>query len=460
VGQDLGGSDIGFRKAVSRLDAAGLLMKVEDRVDWDLELSGLLACRPEQAMFFQRIVDYDFRALGNFLSSERNILTAFGTDLRGLRERVDRGLANPLAPVRVEGGAVQEVFHERPDLGKLLPLLRYAPQDGGRYITGGIVIAKEPESGTYNASYHRLMHAGGNRLLIRLDLGRHLRTLWERAKAVGEALPVAVVMGPDLGLVYAAAIMGAQLPFEMDEYRVASGMSGAPLEVVQGQRVPLLVPAECELVMEGSISPEETMEEGPFMEFVWLYSEVAPAPVVNIECLYHRRDPLWHVITARESPVLTKPVREGVILKAVRAAAPCVVDLVLTPGGLYRFHLVMSVRKAGTSDEGWQRNAAYAAITALKDLDLIILVDDDIDIRDCTDVEWAIATRWDASRGLILLPDSRGHEYIPMSRDGVRTKAIIDATLPVGFAKRHKRVPLPRADLGRYRTSLSPGLDL
>ncbi len=451
--------EIGFRAALGRLDAAGLLLKVEDQVDWDLELSGLLACKPNQAMFFKRIKDHDFRVLGNFLSSEENILTAFDVDLQGFRERIDRGLANPLPPSKVGSAAVQELFHGQPDLGELLPLLRYAPLDGGRYISGGIVVAKDPDTGVYNASYHRLMHAGGNKLLIRLDLGRHLRALWAKAKARGQALPIAVVMGPDLGLVYAAAIMGAQLPLEMDEYHVASGIRGRPLEVVEGQRVPLLVPADCELVMEGSISPGEMMDEGPFMEFVWLYSEVAPAPVVTIDCLYHRRTPIWHVITARESPVLTKSVREGVILKAVQAAAPCVVDLVLTPGGLYRFHLVMSVHKAGPWDEGVQRNAAYAAITALKDLDLIIVVDDDIDIRDRTDVEWAIATRWDASRGLILLPDSRGHEYIPISRDGVRTKVIIDATLPVGFTKRHRRVPVPRGDLARYRTSTAPALD-
>ncbi len=451
--------EIGFRAALRRLDAAGLLMKVEDQVDWDLEIGSLLACKPDQAMFFKRVKDYDFKVLGNFLSSEWNILTVFSTDLQGFRERISRGLANPLPPLKVGSAAVQEVFHEEPDLGEVLPLLRYAPLDGGRYISGGIVVAKDPETGIYNASYHRLMHAGGNRLLIRLDMGRHLRTLWERARAKGDALPVAVAMGPDLGLVYAAAIMGAQLPLEMDEYHVASGIRGSPLEVVDGQRVPLLVPAECELVMEGSIAPEEMMDEGPFMEFIWLYSEVAPAPVVTIDCLYHRRAPIWHVITARESPVLTKSVREGVILKAVRAAVPCVVDLVLTPGGLYRFHLVMSVHKAGPSDEGCQRNAAYAAITALKDLDLVIVVDDDIDIRDRTDVEWAIATRWDASRGLILLPDSRGHEYVPISRDGVRTKVIMDATLPVGFTKRHRRVPIPGADLARYRTSTAPGLD-
>ncbi len=454
------GLDLSFRGALRRLDVSGSLLKVEDQVDWDLELAGLLVREPQQAMFFKRVRDCDFQVLGNFLSNERNILTIFQRDLRGFRQFVNHGLANPCTPVRVDSGPVGEVFHQEPDLSRVLPLLKYAPQDGGRYISGGIVVAQDAVTGVYNASYHRLMHLDKNRLLIRLDLGRHLRRLWEASRARGQALPIAVVMGPDLGLIYAAAIMGAQLPFETDEYHVASGIRRAPLEVMEARGVPLLVPAEAELVVEGSISPDQMAEEGPFMEFVWLYSEVAPAPVVTIDCLYHRRDPIWHVITSMESPILTKAVREGVILKAVQAAAPCVVDVTLTPGGLCRFHLFMSVKKRSVSDEGWQRNAAYAAITALKDLDLIILVDDDIDIRNWTEVEWALATRWDASKGLIVMPGSRGHEYVPISQDGVRAKAIIDATLPYGFAKRHRRVPVAPTDLAKYRTSLKPELKL
>jgi 2,5-furandicarboxylate decarboxylase 1 len=411
-------------------------------------------------MIFNRVKDYEFRVLGNFLASERNILTIFQQDRNGFREIINEGLVDRRPPVSVESGPVQEVFHNEPDLGKVLPFLKYAPHDGGRYVTGGIVIAQDADTGVYNASYHRFMLAGRNRLLMRLDMGRHLRILWERAKAKGQPLPIAVVMGPDLSLIYAASLMGAQIPFEVDEYHVASGIRRAPLEVMEAQTIPLLVPAEAELVMEGSISPDQMAEEGPFIEFVWLYSEVGSAPVVTIHCLYHRRDPIWHVITSMESPIQTKAVREGVILKAVQAAAPCVVDATLTPGGLCRFHLVMSVKKRSASDEGWQRNAAYAAITALKDLDLIILVGDDIDIRNWTEVEWALATRWDASRGLIVMPGSRGHEYVPISQDGVRAKAIIDATLPFGFTKRHLREPMPLADLAKYRTSLNPGIEV
>ena len=448
--------DLSFRAALQRLDAAGLLLKVEDEVDWNLELTSIMYKQPERAMLFKHVKGYSIPVVGNFMGSEENVLGIFQKNVVELRRFISEGMANPMPPRKVKSGPVQEVFHDNPDLTKLLPLPKYAPDDGDRYISAGVVIAKDAETGVYNASYHRFMHVEQNRLLIKIDLGRHLRILWERAKSNGESLPIAVVLGPNIAMLYAGAMMGTGLPMEMDEYHVASGIQGSPLELVDCKTVPLQVPAEAEVVLEGSISPDEEMEEGPFMEFICLYSDVAPAPVTTINCLYHRKSPIWHVISTKESPNLYKHVREQSLMNAVKTAAPCVTDVALTAGGLYRFQLNIAVKKRSPADEGYQRNAIYAAITAQKDLDLIIVVDDDIDIRNPADIEWALATRWDASKGLILMPGSRGHDYVPISQDGVRTKAGIDASLPYGFPKRHKRIQMPSADLGKYRTSLAP----
>ena len=162
---------------------------------------------------------------------------------------------------------------------------------------------------------------------------------------------------------------------------------------------------------------------------------------------------------AKEPATFRKHVLERSILNAVKAVAPGVTDVALTAGGLYRFHLNIRMKKRNADDEGYQRNAIYAAITAFRELDLVIVVDDDIDIRNPVDVEWALAMRWDASKGLILMPASRGNEHITISEEGVRTKVGIDATLPYGFSKIHKRIPVPPADLSKYKTSLAPGLE-
>ena len=434
--------DLGFRAALQRLDAAGLLLKVEDEVDWDLELTSILYREPERAMLFKRVKGYRMPVVGNLFGSEENLLTIYQQDVAGLRQFIPEGLSHPIPPKSADSGPVQEIFHDNPDLIHLLPMLRYAPNDGGRYISAGVVIAKDQETGVYNASYHRFMYVERNRMALKIDQGRHLRVLWERAKSKGEPLPIAVVLGADMGTLYAGATMGAQLPFEMDEYHVASGILRRPVELVDCRTVPLEVPADAEIVLEGSISPEEEIEEGPFMEFIGLYSDVAPAPIATISCLCHRQDPVWHAIMTKEQPFFRKPVLEAAIINGVKAAAPCVTDVALTVGGVCRFHLNIAVKKRSAADEGYQRNAIYAAITALKDLDLVVVVDDDIDIFDPNKLAWAFAFRVDPPRDIHMFPGWLGAADVsihPKDRVGrvhfLGTHLLIDATKWLGYPK-------------------------
>ena len=123
----------------------------------------------------------------------------------------------------------------------------------------------------------------------------------------------------------------------------------------------------------------------------------------------------------------------------LHAAAPIVIDAEMTLGGLHRFHAVLQVRKSTPQHEGMQRNAVLAAFGALKDLDLVIVVDEDIDVRSPHDVEYALATRMEASRDLFVVPDARGHEYIHVGKNGVRAKLGIDATIPIDQKGRFAR---------------------
>jgi 2,5-furandicarboxylate decarboxylase 1 len=325
------------------------------------------------------------------------------------------------------------------------------PGDAGRFITGGIVIAKDSESGTRNASFHRLQLLGGNRTGLKLDLGRHLRALYERAEEEGRGLEIAVVLGPDLSLFFAAASMGAHIPKDRDELEWASGLRGKPLDLVKCLTVDLEVPAESEIVLEGVLRPKERVEEGPFLEFVGLYAEQEPSPVFEVQAVTHRKNPIYYDISGGEVRLIRKPLMEPGILRMVQGAVPVVQDVCLTTGGLCRFHLVIQVKKEKPADEGLQRNAVFAAMAALKDIDLITLVDEDINPHDPEAVEWAVATRFNAENDLILIPGARGHEYVPIAR-GIRTKMVMDATVPPGELDRFRRVPLPERDLSSYET--------
>jgi 2,5-furandicarboxylate decarboxylase 1 len=231
------------------------------------------------------------------------------------------------------------------------------------------------------------------------------------------------------------------MPEHADELAVAGGLSGRPLEVVKAVTQDLLVPADSEIVLEGVLRTDETVVEGPFGEFVGYLAPADPAPVFEVTAVTHRSRPIYHAINGygRETVVLRKYVLEASLLKVLQSAVPIVTDAEMTAGGLHRFHAIVQVKKTGPTHDGLQRNAIMASFGALKDLDLVIVVDDDIDIRDPADVEYALATRMEASRDLILVPGARGHEYVRVSDHGIRTKLGIDATVPFADKARFAR---------------------
>ncbi len=457
---DLGVLDTRFRTALQRLDEAGRLLKVRSPVDPHLEIAGLVKQRNGEVGFlFENVKGYGMPVACDFQASPATVQTFFGMGPEGVRAAMDRATSHPLPYAVVPDGPVQAVVRQGADVdvGHQLPVLWHTARDGGRYITAGCVIAKDPDTGVHNASFHRLQLRGPNTLALKLDFGRHLRALWEKAGQRGEPLEIAVVIGGDLSLTYAACSLGALLPLEMDELKAASGLRGAPLELVRCRTVGLEVPAESEIVLEGKLHTDRWEErEGPFIEVFGMYTEIGPSPIFEVTALTHREDPIYYGIVGSEGIMLRKYILEAGILAQVQRAVPIVRDVEITRGGLYRFHLVISVRKNSPSDEGLQRNAIFAAIAALKDLDQVIVVDDDIDIHDPTDVEYAVATRFEASKDLILLPGARGHEYVPVSDHGIRTKVGIDATVPIERREAFERARYAAVSLADYDTTIAP----
>ena len=435
--------DTRFRSALERMAEQGRLQAYTAPVNPHLEAAALMKkLDGGAALAFTAVQGHDMPVIGNLLSCRENCEAAFGIDFRGLRELVGRALGSPQPPVLVEHAPAQRHVHtDDIDLARMLPALHHTAADAGRFVTAGIVIVRDPETGTYNASYHRLQLIGPGRLGIKLDFGRHLRLAFERAKARRTALPVAVCIGADLALHYTAATMGSQMPEHADELAVAGGLCGRPLPVVRCVTQDLVVPAESEIVLEGRLLVDETVMEGPFGEFVGYLSPPDVAPVLEVTAVTHRERPIYHAINGygRETIMLRKYVLEASLLKVLQAAVPIVVDADMSAGGLHRFHAVVQVRKATPQHDGLQRNAIFAAFGALKDLDMVIVVDDDIDIRDPHDVEYALATRMEASRDLVVMPAARGHEYIRVGANGIRSKLGIDATVPFAEKARFAR---------------------
>jgi 2,5-furandicarboxylate decarboxylase 1 len=452
--------DTSFRASLDRMAERGRLLAYTAPIASRLAVAGVLKQRDRgPALMFTAVDDYDIPVVGNLLCCKENCEAAFGLDVPGIRSAIERAFSAPLPPRTVERAPAQEHVHTHDiDLERLLPVLFHTAEDAGRFVTAGVVIVRDPETGVYNASYHRLQLIAPNRTAIKLDYGRHLRLAFERAKRMGVPLPIVVCIGADFALQYTAATMGSQMPEHADELAAAGAFCGRPLAVAKAVTQNLLVPADTEIVLEGHILPDEIVKEGPFGEFVGYLSPADDAPVVEVTAVTHRNRPLYQVINgySLETTMLRKYVLETSLLKVLRAAVPIVVDAEMTDGGLHRFHAVLQVKKSTPQHEGLQRNAILAAFGALKDLDLVIAVDHDIDIRDPRDVEYALATRMEASRDLFVIPDARGHEYVRIGRDGIRAKVGIDATVPFGELARFSRCEFTEVAIDPAALSADP----
>ena len=426
--------DTSFRNGLSRLRAARRLRTLNREADPDYEIAALMKrLDGAEALLFPKVKGHTLPVIGNLLCSQENCEAAFGVGYRDIRQFVARALGNPVPPQQVPTAPCQEHIHRNEfDIGRMLPVLRHTEADSGRFITAGIVVVQDPEPGVYNASYHRLQLLGPKQTAVKLDFGRHLRIAYERAQKMKKDLPIAVCLGTDLAVHYTAATMGAQMPESADELAVAGGLRGSPLPVVKCITNDLLIPADTEIVLEGKLRWEGTVREGPFAEFIGYLSPEGDSPVFEVAALTHRTDPIYPAINGygRETVMLRKYVMEASLLKALQASVPIIHDAEMTAGGLHRFIAVLSVKKTSAQQEGLQRNAILAAFATLKDLDLVIAVDDDIDIRDPVDVEYALATRMEASRDVFVIPDARGHEYVRAGNNGIVSKLGIDATVP------------------------------
>lgn len=443
--------DLRFRSALRRMAEQGRLRVMTDEVDPYLEVAAVMKkLDGDHALLFNRVNGHEVPLIGNFLACPANCEAAFGVPYTEIRQFVERALGNPIPPEVVGGAPVQQVvITEGIDIGGTLPVLHHTTADSGRFMTAGIVVFRDPDTGVHNASYHRLQLLGGNRTAIKLDFGRHLRFAWERAVKRGEDLPVAIAFGSDVSLHYVAATMGAQMPEEADELSVAGGLAGRPLRLAQATSQDVVVPADAEIVMEGTISVTETVEEGPFGEFMGLMSPAGEMPVVTLTALTHRAQPIYHAINGygRETITLRKYVMEATLLKTLRAAVPIVRDVDMPAGSLHRFKAVVQIEKTSPQHEGLARNIMMAAFGALKDLDLVIVVDEDIDIHDPAEIDYAIAMRFDAGRDLVVIPDARSHELVRYSRDGIRAKCGVDATRPFAERDRYTRLTFEETDV-------------
>lgn len=412
-----------LRTLVNRLAQGGLLREVEEELTPRFQAAQALLEGGERPTRFHRVAGSPFPVVGGLCAHRETVALGLGVPPQALTQALARALREATTPPRVDGAPCQEVVVEAPDLDAL-PILTHFPTDPGPYITAGVMFLRDPGSEAQNMSFHRLLRLDGRRFAARLVEGRGAHRAWTHAR---DDLPVAICIGAPMQVLVAAAMSP---PPGVDELTLAQALDETP--VVRTLNSDLWIPAEAEMVLEGRLT-HTLADEGPFVDLTGTLDIVRPQPVVEIDLLTHRRDAFYQALVpgGLEHRLLMGLPREPTIFEAVAQVCDCRAVRV-TSGGCSWLHAVVQIRKRAPEDG---RRAAEAAFRGHGSLKHVVVVDEDVDPDDPYDVEWAIATRFQAARDLLVWEDEPGSSLDPSARHvpgqkSRTSKMALDATVP------------------------------
>lgn len=403
-----------MREFISRLEREGELQRIKTQVDWNLELSNVMRKVAEKkgpACLFENVKDSQFRFFSGGLFGYKKLGLAVGSEptLRAVLNKLFKAINNPIAPVLVEKGACQENVDtgDNIDLGKF-PAPKWHHLDGGRYIgTMGVVITKDPDTGVRNMAVYRHQVEGKNK--VGLDIvGQHGGIHLQKYLARKKPLPFATAIGVSPECVLAGA---TKAPAGQDELGIAGAIAGQPVPLVKCKTSDLEVPANAEIVLEGEILPDETTweMEGPFGEFPGFFGTLnkIKRPTGFLKAVTYRNNPIENGCAAGIPPNEMSTLDEigqtiGNWQTLLKSGIPGIKDVYVTEMGC-GFRIIISMDRQYYL--GNARQVIFCAFHALYLPKWIIVVDDDIDIYDEKQVDWAMSVRVQPHRDIIITDD-------------------------------------------------------
>ncbi|MGH7793375.1 MAG: UbiD family decarboxylase [Candidatus Binatia bacterium] len=417
-------------------------LTVSREVDPAFEITAITVKLEQEAkrrpiIFFENVKGTKFPVVTNLHAGRPRLAAAIHAKPQEMQRAYLRAMENPIPPKLVAKAPAKEVIltGEQIDLYKL-PQILHHQEDAGPYITAAISFAKDPIGETWNCAYNRLMIKGRDTTSIHLTLAKHLWEFQRAAEAQGKALPVAFAIGVHPAIALGCLAIGS---IDEDERAIMGGLLGEPLELLKCETSDLLVPAHAEMIIEGEILPHERTAEGPFGEFTGYSLGERQREVLKVRAITHRRDAIFQDITVGHLDHLmlsTTPI-EANLYRAVRAMVPTV-KAVRVPAP---FTCYASIEQRIS---GQAKNAILAVLGADLYMKRIVVVDHDVDVFNDRQVNWAIATRCQPDRDILIVSNTRGSDLDPSTKeDGNTAKWGVDATakpLLGNFTPRH-RVP-------------------
>lgn len=432
-----------MRDFIKKLEERGDLLVVDREIDPAHELAAVTQLAQKKwakPVMFTNVKGTRFPVVSNVYSTRERIAEVIGIDAKDFCTQWSRlaslGTAEMKEPLKLAP------FSELPEYEEVklsdLPLITYSDRDGAPYFTSAMFIAKDPETGIGNLSYHRSMFISDRELRCRLAPRHHLTIYHEKAEKMGKPLEAAMLIGTPSHAFLTAA---APLPYDVDELEVAARLRGRPIAMRKCQHIDLEVPAETEVVIEGRFLPNERRAEGPFGEFMGYYVPVGPNAVFEVLGVTVRKDALFHsILCGSPEEVLTLELSVSAnIYQRLSAALPGILNVTCQP---FVNHAIIQI---DPQFEGHARQVMLAAIGAEPIWSKqITVVDKDVNIYDMDDVQWAILTRCRPDKDMLIIPDTPSF-YRDEQKDHWG-RLLVDATKPWGREEEFERKRLRLGD--------------
>lgn len=436
-----------LRFVLNRIEEDGELLRLKREVDPSIEIPAAMRALAKLSkiptLLFENVRGFPgVKGCGALFSDRPRVARLLGLPLfpEEFNRRVLEALENPLPPKRVEKGVCKENKHDVPcDVGKIIFPTRGASQSKHLYYQP-VIFTKHPVTGKVNVGQYRVSLQQPGQVTVNFRMTQHGGNHLQAAKEKGIPLQVAVCIGVPPALYVAAS---SQQSYGYEELGFAGALLGEPLELVKAETVDLEIPAYSEVIIEGEIRPPYSLgSEGPWPEYLGYLGMNIHPPIMDITAVTHRNQPINVVFTPGSVPEMVPVASEAHLLRHLRAfAGEFVADVAFTAGAR-RHHAIVKVRKTHPHHEGYQLNVALEAFGfgSATALDTVTLVDEDVDIRDYRQIDWAIATRCNPVKQVHILPEARCHQNNPIAgvrellgEPIVRGKMIVDATIPWAY---------------------------
>lgn len=447
-----------FRGYLDYLEKQDKLLRVQKEVDTRFEIAAgirKISDNDGPALLFENIREYpDWRVAGGVYATQKLIALALGLPIDADEESMVKHYLDcfekRVKPKPVASGPVKEVIIKGDDIDLTkLPVPIFSELDSGHFLTAGVEVSKHPETGIQNVSIARRKILGKDRTAILAQEPQQLGMLVTAAEKKGQGLPVATVIGAEPSFTIASV---CRPPLGVDETYIAGAFRGEPVEVVKCETIDVEVPANAEIVIEGVTIPHERAVDGPFGEFPGNYitligEPVSNVPVVKVTAITMRKNPIFQVM------LTGMPMTENHTLKkwSYTASAYQLINKIadlkalnLTPGGTAHYHIIVAINK---KDDLEPKNIIDTLVNAHLGLTYVMVVDDDIDVYDPADVEWAMATRMWADEDIIVIPGVPRAEGVSKFAG---SKLGIDATAPLKDRQWYVKAKVPGVEKVDY----------